>query len=1675
MNTKNTKWMFGIALVAAAFGALALAGAASATMSGDVYGGSGTWTINNPTTLSDQSLSVSGSIIVNNVLTVTNASIVFTTSTSTISVNGPSGSLILGGASANPAYVSIGTDNAANYFNFSIASNAGTVKMQNVTIDNIWNGIRVNSGTQATRYFANVKITDAVNYGLYLTDSSAYLYQVSVALLISTTITETISGYNYSFVSDYGNGRYYVYQQSSQSRTRNLRAEGTAVYILRGSPYLDGVETHVPDVSQRIDISLDGTYKNAYEYFYSYGCPTGNDTYLYIYNTDYFYPFINVYGFQSQDALFANFNNVRPPPENFSFDIHWTFGGSYSYSYYYGGNNCQATTYTYPDNVYFLNGLYFDTANIVGVYVNNGGLTSINGQNYAMGRAGITIVSDYTGSQFAIDYFLLYYSRFPVVQSYSLWSVETKTFNTAAAVVNTDLSVTNSLFAGAGARIDRNYNYYAPPASGGANDTWFRGTILVDRVTVRDASAAGIDIRVTGYASQTRNQYDYKAMITNSSLQGSRPIALYLYNQNSISSTYYADVLIKNNDLSNGSFKPVQAYVGGLTVGLGGHTNNLLTDIYDANVVIEGNRFTNLTGPTISFDYSHYKFNGRSNLIVRGNNFTDVGYYAPPLPGGGKATPVTSDAFIKTQATNVTLEGNSFHNFSFVWGILGGNIGAQAGQEYLAFSYCALYNAANYGCDWPFKTPQVNVLSNTFEGTVMTGNTQYNAFVVAAGRGHILFQGNAINNSTASWVHALLNDYTYYAFPVVDIDITMSSNVISNQTGQPVGSYTHPFKAGNPFAMVNNTYLDSDAPFYFWRQGWYASMGYGVPVLAATMSFVQNTVYNVALGGEGVVRLTGSMTITNNSFDYVTGWCVIAEKMTKIPSLAGNSITHSTNGYWLAPAVVSGLQQTATYNDLTVAVTDTGIRVENGNLLMVRADFGPAVTAVDMRNGYAEIYSSKIGVLSGRVAGDASITVYNQLGYEVHWAGASGQDSGVLVKNALVVTSTPDQKILSSGHTDNLGRIPARTIEVWSMISFGATITTNVALPLTVLCFFGGITTTVSVPPLAPGELPSSFQDYDAYPLLLVDPIVPELTIGKPLAGETVGALDVAVEGYTFERGSGVATQRVRIDGGAWMSIPTSSPQWTITLSGLGEGRHFMEYEVTDVATNRFAGEREFFVDRTAPTLVVSQPLDEMSLSNQPIATIRGHVEPPTSIVALNGVTLTVNPRGDFFYNYSLSDGLNILRFTAMDAARNTVVIVRQVEFDRYAPFLQVSEPVNGLLTRERSVDVLGRSERDALVTVNGLPAFVSPIDGTFILPSVLLDDIFAQTENLLVIRASDDAGNVAFENRTVIVDTHAPSIDLEFPADIAVKIDNGEPVKVSSLNVRGTTDSTDAIITIGGQEVPLTGLSFGRVIVLREGLNIVVVTSEDEAGNQASQTLRITRDTVAPTLVLEKPEGSSLLTNQSAMDIVGYTDQADAVVKIAYFDSTLRRHDDQVQTVAVGLPIQYRFEFSLALVNDSNAHTVTVTATDLAGNFDSTSFDYTAKVNAPDLIISQFKDSTTDTFVWVNGTTSPGIDKVRINGQEFDVVAQGFSVRWNLPIQHGNYSFTVSVQDDAGNRNVWRGVTEVNVPVTGGEGPAARQGIFDSQAVQIGIGMLIFGVAIAVLGMTLMRRRQVD
>jgi DNA-binding MarR family transcriptional regulator len=466
----------------------------------------------------------------------------------------------------------------------------------------------------------------------------------------------------------------------------------------------------------------------------------------------------------------------------------------------------------------------------------------------------------------------------------------------------------------------------------------------------------------------------------------------------------------------------------------------------------------------------------------------------------------------------------------------------------------------------------------------------------------------------------------------------------------------------------------------------------------------------------------------------------------------------------------------------------------------------------------------------------------------------------------------------------------------------------------------------------------------------------------------------------------------------------------------LFEGANILTLTATDWLLESANDSVEVILDTVAPYLILSAPLDTDTLTNHPAFLVSGQTESPNISVALNGIAMTVDLQSEFSYNYTLADGLNVLRFTATDAARNALVLVRQITFDRYAPFLQVDAPVNGLLTNGLHLDVLGRTERDANLTVNGVVAFVNPIDGTFILNNATLDSLFDQTENLLVIKAVDPAGNARFENRTVIVDTKAPTITLRLDADIAGALAAGRTVAVRQIDVKGTTDTADAVILVGGQQAAMNGLNFSRTYILAEGLNLIIVRARDAAGNVATFTLQLRVDWTPPSLAISSPPAAQFATNQTSLEVRGFTDSPDAVAALLYDDLLGVPTTD---TAAVtGSPGSYEFSFLLTLNPDRAPHAVVLRLRDLAGNTAAQTFIYSCLTGEPLLEIISITPSPGEPFVWINGTTQAGIDAVEINGQPFQVYGQYFAVRYPA-LDWGTTKFTVRIVDAAGNENV--------------------------------------------------------
>jgi hypothetical protein len=197
---------------------------------------------------------------------------------------------------------------------------------------------------------------------------------------------------------------------------------------------------------------------------------------------------------------------------------------------------------------------------------------------------------------------------------------------------------------------------------------------------------------------------------------------------------------------------------------------------------------------------------------------------------------------------------------------------------------------------------------------------------------------------------------------------------------------------------------------------------------------------------------------------------------------------------------------------------------------------------------------------------------------------------------------------------------------------------------------------------------------------------------------------------------------------------------------------------------------------------------------------------------------------------------------------------------DDSLPIVRLSSPADGELDRTGTISVtgfvveLGSGIKELALTIReGAPIqLVVDSNGRF----------SAQVANLVDgdvrvrVTAKDVAGNVAFSEANVVIDTVAPALQVVEPVPGAITAASQVDLVVTS--------EPGSTVTFGGVVQVLVGDTATATWSLAEGDNDILVTSTDLAGNVATAIVSVRRDTIAPTLVVVTPEDAMLLSSDS-------------------------------------------------------------------------------------------------------------------------------------------------------------------------------------------------------------------
>jgi RHS repeat-associated protein len=167
--------------------------------------------------------------------------------------------------------------------------------------------------------------------------------------------------------------------------------------------------------------------------------------------------------------------------------------------------------------------------------------------------------------------------------------------------------------------------------------------------------------------------------------------------------------------------------------------------------------------------------------------------------------------------------------------------------------------------------------------------------------------------------------------------------------------------------------------------------------------------------------------------------------------------------------------------------------------------------------------------------------------------------------------------------------------------------------------------------------------------------------------------------------------------------------------------------------------------DVTPPDLEITVPKPGARVATAEVI-VGGRIMDETPVhMTVNGLHVPVAD-GAFEIAVPLpSEGPNTIEIVAIDAAGHRVVETITVYRDTQGPHLEVTEPLDRMVTNAASITVAGQTDAGALVTVNGRTIDPDP-SGHF-----ESDIPVGLGSNVLMIIARDDIGHVTAQTRTVL------------------------------------------------------------------------------------------------------------------------------------------------------------------------------------------------------------------------------------------------------------------------------------------------------------------------------------
>jgi uncharacterized membrane protein len=455
-------------------------------------------------------------------------------------------------------------------------------------------------------------------------------------------------------------------------------------------------------------------------------------------------------------------------------------------------------------------------------------------------------------------------------------------------------------------------------------------------------------------------------------------------------------------------------------------------------------------------------------------------------------------------------------------------------------------------------------------------------------------------------------------------------------------------------------------------------------------------------------------------------------------------------------------------------------------------------------------------------------------------------------------------------------------------------------------------------------------------------------------------------------------------------------------LAALAEGSYTITVTATDLAGNVGTDTGTITIDLTPPNAPDIDPInatDPITGTAEPGSTVTVTFPDGSTAQAatdpVTGAWTVANPG-------NLVDG-DTVTATATDPAGNISLPATEiVDGDGLPPVVALNDEITNDATPELT-GTINDPNASIVVNVNGVdyPA-TNNGDGTWTLADNSLAAL-AEGSYTITVTATDLAGNVGTDTGTITIDLtppNAPDIDPINATDpITGTAEPGSTVTVTFPDGSTAQAATD----------PVTGAwTVANPGNLVDG-DTVTATATDPAGNISLPATEIVDGDGLPPVVALNDE----ITNDATPELTGTINDPNAsiVVNVNGVDYPATNNGDGTWTLA---------DNSLAALAEGS-YTITVTATDLAGNVGTDTGTITIDLTPPVVTLTDL--STNDQTPALSGTIDDPTATVvvNVNGTDYTATNNGDGT-WTLAdntlpsLPEANYPITVTATDSAGN-----------------------------------------------------------